>query len=205
MKFGGTSVGSADRMRVAAQICAEQKRKRPTLLVVSAMSKITDLLLDSMRHAEGGDTAGLEANIRLLEQRHQQACRELLPAESQPGALAGIEELMATFRRITGGMLMLGHRPPSSADEALAVGEKLSALLIAAFLESEGVRAMAFNAADAIVTDAAYGNASPVMEATREKARQSLCPLLAEGILPVVTGFNGATPDGRPPTLAPGG
>src|SRR5712691_9128208 len=205
MKFGGTSVGSADRMRVAAQICAEQKRKRPTLVVVSAMSKITDLLLDSMRHAEGGDTAGLEANIRLLEQRHQQACRELLPDASQPGALAGIEELIATFRRITGGMLMLGHRPPSSADEALAVGEKLSALLIAAFLESEGIRALAFNGADAIVTDAVYGNASPVLEATREKAGRRLLPLLEEGVLPVVTGFNGATADGRPTTLGRGG
>ncbi len=205
MKFGGTSVGSADRMRVVARIGAEQKRKRPTLLVVSAMSKITDLLLDSMRHAEGGDTAGLEANIRILEQRHQQACRELLPAASQPGALAGIEELMATFRRITGGMLMLGHRPPSSADEALAVGEKLSALLIAAFLESEGIRAAAFNGADAIVTDAVYGNASPVMDATREKAGRQLLPLLEDGVLPVVTGFNGATADGRPTTLGRGG
>src|SRR5258707_5418106 len=205
MKFGGTSVGSADRMRVAARIGAEQKRKRPTLLVVSAMSKVTDLLLDSMRHAEGGDTAGLEANIRLLDQRHQQACRELLPAASQPGALAGIEELIATFRRITGGMLMLGHRPPSSADEALAVGEKLSALLIAAFLESEGIRAAAFNGSDAIVTDAVYGNASPVMEATREKAGRRLLPLLEDGVLPVVTGFNGATADGRPTTLGRGG
>src|SRR5258706_6886563 len=111
MKFGGTSVGSADRMRVAAQISAEQKRKRPTLVVVSPMSKITDLLLDCMRNAEGGDSTGLEANIRILEQRHQQACRELLPAASQPAARAGIEELIATFRRITGGMLMLNHRP----------------------------------------------------------------------------------------------
>jgi aspartokinase/homoserine dehydrogenase 1 len=205
MKFGGTSVGSAGRMRVAAQIGAEQKRKRPTLLVVSAMSKVTDLLLDSMRHAEGGDTAGLEANIRHLEQRHQQACRELLPAASQPAALAGIEELMATFRRITGGMLLLSHRPPSSVDEALAVGERLSALLIAAFLESEGVRAVAFNASGVIVTDAVYGNASPVMEATREKAGRRLLPLLEDGVVPVVTGFNGATADGRPTTLGRGG
>src|SRR5438094_4339589 len=116
MKFGGTSVGSAERMRVAARIAAEQKRNRPTLIVVSAMSKITDLLLDSMRHAEGGDTAGLEANLRILEQRHQQACRELLPDAIHSGALAGIEELLATFRRITDGMLMLSHRPPSSVD-----------------------------------------------------------------------------------------
>src|SRR5205807_9412740 len=99
----------------------------------------------------------------------------------------------------------LNDRPPRSVDEALAIGERLSALMLAAFLESEGVRAAAFNAADAIVTDAVYGNASPVMEATREKARQSLCPLLAEGILPVVTGFNGATADGRPTTLGRGG
>jgi aspartokinase/homoserine dehydrogenase 1 len=205
MKFGGTSVGSAERMRVAAQISAQQKRQRPTLVVVSAMSKITDLLIDSMRHAEGGDSAGLEANIRILEQRHTQVCRELLPASCQAAALAGIEELLTSFRRITGGMLMLNDRPPRSVDEALAIGERLSALLVAAFLESEGVAAVAFNAAGAIVTDAVYGNASPVMEATREKARRTLLPLLDDGILPVVTGFNGATANGRPTTLGRGG
>ena len=205
MKFGGTSVGSAERMRVAARISAEQRQQRPTLVVVSAMSKVTDLLIDSMRHAEGGDRAGLEANLRSLEERHTQACRELLPPAQQPAALAAVEELLAAFRRITGGMLMLNDRPPRSVDEALAIGERLSALLVAAFLESEGVRAVAVNAAGAIVTDAVYGNASPVMEATREKARQSLGPLLESGVLPVVTGFNGATADGRPTTLGRGG
>src|SRR5882672_1251576 len=145
MKFGGTSVGSAERMRVAARISAEQKRKRPVLVVVSAMSKVTDLLLDSMRHAEAGDTAGLDANLRILEERHAQACRELLPAARQPASLAAVDELLATFRRITGGMLMLNDRPPRSVDEALAVGERLSALLVAEFLESEGLRACAFN------------------------------------------------------------
>ncbi|HTM49714.1 MAG TPA: aspartate kinase [Bryobacteraceae bacterium] len=205
MKFGGTSVGSAERMRSAARICAEQKRKRPTLVVVSAMSKITDLLLDSMRHAEGGDNAGLEANLRALEERHQETCRQLLPPERQPAALAGIADLLAIFRRITGGMLMLNDRPPRSVDEALAVGERLSALLVAAYLESEGVPAVALNAAEAIVTDAVYGNASPVMEATREKAARRLLPLLESGAMPVVTGFNGATADGRPTTLGRGG
>jgi aspartokinase/homoserine dehydrogenase 1 len=205
MKFGGTSVGSAERMRVAARISAEQRRKHPTLVVVSAMSKITDLLIDSMRHAEGGDSAGLDANLRILEERHAQACRELLPEARQPAALAAVDEMVSAFRRITGGMLMLNERPPRSVDEALAIGERLSALLVAEFLESEGVRAVAVNAASAIVTDAVYGNASPVMEATREKARQSLGPLLDSGALPVVTGFNGATADGRPTTLGRGG
>src|SRR5215471_12721192 len=110
MKFGGTSVGSAERMRVAARISAEQSRKRPTLIVVSAMSKVTDLLLDSMRHAEGGDRAGLENNLRLLEERHSQACRALRPEARQP-ALAAAGDLLSAFRRITSGMLMLNDRP----------------------------------------------------------------------------------------------
>ena len=205
MKFGGTSVGSAERMRVAARISAEQKKIRPTLIVVSAMSKITDLLLDSMRCAEAGDRTGLDASVRTIEQRHAQACRELIPESRLPAALAAIEELLTAFRRITGGMLMLNDRPPRSVDEALAIGERLSALLVAAHLESESVRAAAFNAADVIVTDAVFGNASPVMEATREKARERLIPLLESGVLPVVTGFNGATADGRATTLGRGG
>jgi aspartokinase len=157
-------------MRVAARISAEQKKIRPTLIVVSAMSKITDLLLDSMRCAEGRRPDGLDASVRTIEQRHAQACRELIPESRLPAALAAIEELLTAFRRITGGMLMLNDRPPRSVDEALAIGERLSALLVAAHLESESVRAAAFNAADVIVTDAVFGNASPVMEATREKA-----------------------------------
>src|SRR5438445_13135898 len=95
MKFGGTSVGSAERMRVAARISAEQRQKRPTLVVVSAMSKITDLLIDSMRHSEGGDIAGLEGNLRILEQRHVQACRERLPGARQSAALAAWDAVVS--------------------------------------------------------------------------------------------------------------
>jgi aspartate kinase len=205
MKFGGTSVGSAERMRVVAGISASEQRKRPTLIVVSAMSKITDLLIDAMRHAESGDRESLEGNLKTLEDRHVEACRALLPAGRQAAALAGIHELLAGFRRITGGMLLLNDRPLRSTDEALATGERLSALLVAAYLESEGVPAAPVNAANAIVTDAVHGNASPLMELTRAKARKSIKPLLEAGVLPVVTGFNGATADGRPTTLGRGG
>jgi len=63
MKFGGTSMGSADRIAVAARLTAEQRAKRPVVVVVSAMSKVTDLLLDSLRKAEAGDQADLNANL----------------------------------------------------------------------------------------------------------------------------------------------
>jgi aspartate kinase len=205
MKFGGTSVGSAGRMRAAAALASRERRNRPVLVVVSAMSKITDLLLDTMRHAEAGDRAGIDANLSTLRSRHLEACRELLSEVRQAAAMAGLHGLIAEFERIVSGMVLLNERPPRSVDEAVAVGERLSALLVAECLNREGTPAAAVNAWDVVVTDAVFGNASPLMEPTRTKARERLLPMLDEGLVPVVTGFNGATSDGRPTTLGRGG
>ena len=81
-------------------------------------------------------------------------------------------------------MLMLGDRPPRSVDEAIAIGERLSALMIAEYLEATGIPARAINAADVIVTDAVFGNATPIMEATRKKAGTVIEPLLAVAFCP---------------------
>ncbi|MGA2271871.1 MAG: aspartate kinase [Bryobacteraceae bacterium] len=205
MKFGGTSVGSAERMRVAARIAAGERKKRPVAVVVSAMSKVTDLLLGTMRHAEAGDRAGMETNLAALRSRHEEACRELLPEARQPAVLAKMGKLIGEFERIANGMAMLGERPPRSVDEAVAVGERLSALLVSECLKAEGTPAAAVNAWEVVVTDAVFGNASPLMEPTRAKARAKLLPLLRQGAVPVITGFNGATADGRPTTLGRGG
>src|SRR6202007_3116681 len=102
-----------------------------------------DLLIETTKHAEAGDRAGLEANMRKLEERHNQVCQELLPRAAQKVVLAKIRELLGEFRRIVQGMLMLNDRPPRSVDEAIAIGERLSAMLVAAYLESEGIRAAA--------------------------------------------------------------
>ena len=205
MKFGGTSLGSAERIRVAADICAAERRRRPVAVVVSAMSKVTDLLLEILRRAESGDHPGVGYDIKRLEERHVQTCCELLPDERQPPVREAVRSLIADFERIAGGIAMLGEWPPRSVDDALSVGERLSALLLSACLESQGTPALAVNAAEVIVTDAIFGNATPLMQPTREKARARLLPLIESGVLPVVTGFNGATADGRPTTLGRGG
>src|SRR5580704_3457707 len=205
MKFGGTSVGSAERMKVACDLIAAEAARRPVVAVVSAMSKITDLLLDTTRHAEGGDQAGIDRNLRQLETRHIEAAMELVPPAEQARVRAEVDEIVAEFRRIVSGIQMLGHRPPRTVDEAVAVGERLSALLVTEHLKSRGLPAEAVNAADVIVTDAVFNNASPMMEATEKKATERLMPLLGRGEIPIVTGFNGATADGRPTTLGRGG
>lgn len=205
MKFGGTSMGSAERIRGAARICEEQHGRRPTAVVVSAMAKVTDLLLDTLRHAEGGDAAGLEANLQVLRARHEEACDGLLSGDAKAETWLTLDGILGEFSRIARGVLMLGERPPRSVDEAIAVGERLSSELIAAYLRTLGVDACAVNARDVIVTDAVFGNASPLLEATREKAQALLRPALEAGRLPVMTGFNGATMDGRATTLGRGG
>ncbi len=209
MKFGGTSMGSADRMRAAVDIIA-QERERPVVVVVSAMSKITDLLLETLRHAEVSDRSAVDANLRTLLNRHIQTCNELLsePASAarfRESAVNAVQSLVSEFHRIANGILMLGERPPRSVDEAIAIGERLSSTLLAHYLEACGIDARAVNGSEVIVTDAVFGNASPQMELTEKKCDDRLVPLLERGIVPVVTGFNGATADGRPTTLGRGG
>ena len=205
MKFGGSSMGSADRIRVAAQLTADEQRRRPTAVVVSAMSKVTDLLLDTLRHAENNDSEAVSQNLATLRARHQATAQDLLPAGLYESTLAEIESILAEFERIAKGMQLLGDRPARSVDEAIAVGERLSALLLAAFLNSEGTPAAAVNAARVIVTDAVFGNATPLLDLTRQRAAVHLAPLLAANVVPILTGFNGATADGRPTTLGRGG
>ncbi len=198
-------MGSAERIRVAAAISAEQMGQRPVVAVVSAMSRVTDLLLHTLQLAESGDAGAVTANIQKLRQDHLDTCADLLPNTHCEPALQGIETIVGEFQRVAQGVLMLGERPPRSVDEAIAVGERLSALMMARYLDASGIPAAAVNGSEVIVTDAVFGNATPIMEFTREKAGAKLIPLLTAGVLPIVTGFNAATVDGRATTLGRGG
>ena len=79
MKFGGTSMGSAERIRNVADICAGERQRRPVVVIVSAMSRVTDLLLETLRLAETGHSVEVEANLKKLEAQHVETCRGLLP------------------------------------------------------------------------------------------------------------------------------
>jgi aspartate kinase len=210
MKFGGTSMGSAERIRAAGEIISAQQKQRPLTVVVSAMSNVTDLLLETLRHAELGDRSAVDSRLRRLLNHHLDTCEDLFEETAsaiqfRQGAYEAVQSLVSEFHRIANGILMLGEQPPRSADEALAIGERLSCGLLAPYLESMGVDARAVNGSDVIVTDAVFGNASPRMDLTQKKCSERLLPLIERGTVPIVTGFNGATVDGRPTTLGRGG
>ncbi len=203
-------MGNAERIRTAAAIVREQQQNRPLVVVVSAMSQVTDLLIETLRRAELGDRGAVDSSLRRLLNRHLQVCEELFdPAASamqfREDVRQDVQSLISECHRIANGILMLGERPPRSVDEALAIGERLSSALLADYLESIGVAARAVNGSEVILTDAVFGNASPLMDETRIRCTERLQPLIERGVVPVVTGFNGATVDGRPTTLGRGG
>ena len=205
MKFGGTSVGSPTVIERAAGLIQEQAKRRSVAVVVSAMSQVTNLLLATLDAGARGEHSTVEANLTKLRDRHFAACSELLPSERQPEVCDRMQAILEDFARIAKGMLLLRERPQRSVDEAAPTGELLSALLMSEVLLAAGVEAEMVSGADVIVTDAAFGGAAPYLPDTSSRAESVLRPLLDEGKVPVVTGYNGSTRDGVRTTLGRGG
>src|SRR3990172_6006551 len=102
-------------------------------------------------------------------------------------------------------MRSLGGSTPQLLDEAVGIGERMSARLVAAALRQAGGRASAYDSGGVIFTNGRLQNATPDMKPTRAKLRRALGPVLNRGEVPVVTGFIGATESGVPTTLGRGG
>ena len=205
MKFGGTSVGSAESVARAARLVAEQARLRPVAVVVSAMSQVTNRLLSTLDVAEQGDSEAVESNLERLRRTHLEACAELLPKDRAGGVATRIAEILDGFARVARGMLLLRERPPRAVDEAAPTGERISSLLVSEVLASLGVAAQPVSGTDLIVTDTAFDGANPFLEETAAKASAVLQPMLDEGVVPIIAGYNAATRDGTPTTLGRGG
>ncbi|WP_129631421.1 aspartate kinase [Candidatus Oscillochloris fontis] len=209
MKFGGTSVGSADAIRQVAAIVNESRQDHEVVVVVSAMNapdlRTTDTLIAAAHAAAQGDgNATAHVAPRLLD-LHMRAAAELAP----PAACAALEPEIRTMldylSNLSRSIAVLGELTPRALDLFSGLGERLNARLIATALRAAGVPAEAIDATELIITDDRYGAASPLMEETTERTRKRLLPLLEAGVVPVVTGFIGATRAGVPTTLGRGG
>jgi aspartate kinase len=206
MKFGGTSVGNAGCIRRAADIVARAAAEGPVVAVVSAMGGVTNRLLEAAQSSVAGhlDAAGTLAEA--LRQQHQEAIEILLGDEDERTKLTA--ELKGIIEEVTSlcrGTALLRELTPRTLDAISSAGERLSARVMASALCELGLKATAVEATDLIVTDNHSGRAEPLMAETRARATAKLAPLLAEGFVPVVTGFIGATVDGKLTTLGRGG
>jgi aspartokinase/homoserine dehydrogenase 1 len=206
MKFGGTSVGSAERIRSAAMIAAEASKQRAVVVVVSAMSGVTNTLIAAAGKAATGDEVAAEALAKSLQERHHDAIGKLLSdIEKRRELLAEIDALIERAANYCRGCALLGELSPRALDVIAGTGERLSARMTAAVLREIGHRGAAFDATDLIVTDELHGGARPLADATRKKTQAALFPVLESGGIPVVTGYIAATTKGIPTTLGRGG
>jgi len=206
MKFGGTSLGSAAALRQVARIVQKARSlDDEVVLVVSAMNGITDLLLGSAWRAEAGDVqAALQAHQQ-MRARHEEVLEDLLAGSRRlEPVLAEINALLNEFEALCRSIHVLGELTPRALDVVAGMGERLSARQVAALLNHYGMAAQPMDATQIIVTDDSYGSASPLMSPTAERCRSLIPPLLLQGIIPVVTGFIGATEAGIPTTLGRG-
>src|SRR5206468_4599376 len=180
-------------------------RPAPQVVVVSAMSGVTDALLDCAARASRGDAAVRPA-ARTLRARHAEAVRALVPRGARLDELAGIiDATFAELEQLAGGLGSLREINPRTIDYLVARGERLSAQMFAAALEAAGCPAVYVDATEVVQTDGTFGNASPDLGGTQHHARRALGPVLARGVVPVVPGFLGAAPDGQVATLGRGG
>jgi aspartate kinase len=190
MKFGGTSVADAVRIRTVVRLAAERIDRRP-VVVVSAMAGITNLLIDLAHRALKGPTTAQEVRAR-----HAAALSDLgLPADL-------LQEELDDLRSLLKGITLVGELTPRSLDCIMSFGERLSSKVVAAAFRSAGHEATACNAYDlGLVTDERFGSANP-LESCYESLGRAVKGVAG---IPVVTGFIGKDKRGNITTLGRGG
>ena len=207
MKFGGTSVGTEAAMRQVVQIVAASRQDWPRLVVVtSALSGVTDLLIQSAVHAAHGDMSIFEKASSELNERHLGMVNALVcEASRRDQARQEICRLLVDFNNLCQAIHVLGEATPRALDAVTSLGERMSVRILAAAIEDRLLPAQLVEATQLILTDDRFQNALPDMKATTRLTCQVLMPLLDQGLIPVVTGFIGATAEGLVTTLGRGG
>jgi bifunctional aspartokinase / homoserine dehydrogenase 1 len=206
MKFGGTSVGDAMCIARTAQIVAQGAREKACVAVVSAMSGVTNRLIEAANQALTGNAKQAVYVMDALRAQHEAALVNLTKKEEKRVRVRKqLDEVLGEGRRLCEGTALLRELTPRTLDAISSLGERLSARLVALAVEELGLPSEAIEATELIVTDGFHGGAEPQMELTREKSQARILPLLGKGIVPIVTGFIGATPGGQLTTLGRGG
>jgi aspartate kinase len=204
MKFGGTSVADARAFESVARIIAAHSGLRP-VVIVSAMSGMTDALVTSADYAEKGRVSIAVASLDEVFRRHRIVAKEILGNEQATEAIAKIDKTAAEVARL----LQRIHQEPAEGkslrDELLSSGELLSSDLLAQALPKQGVLAQQVDPRQCILTNDEHGCAAPSLGETFLKTDAVLAPFLETGVIPVLGGFVGATASGATTTLGRGG
>ncbi|GAB4339181.1 MAG: bifunctional aspartate kinase/homoserine dehydrogenase I [Flammeovirgaceae bacterium] len=202
LKFGGTSVGSAQAIRQVKNIVADYRHRGISFAVtVSAMSGITNALIEAGKLASKKDEQYTQV-LQELEGQHFDAVRELFTVQNQSRVIAQLKKMLNELEEILHGVSLLRELSPRTLDLIQSFGERMSAFFIAEFFTQEGIPSEMLDARDVIVTDRNFGSAKVDFHKTNTNI---VAYFKNRNALQVITGFIGATPQGETTTLGRGG
>ena len=206
MKFGGTSVGDASCIERVIEIVHTASRENHVVVVVSAMSGVTNRLLEAAEHAQNGNRAAVAAILEELCSQHLAAAGGLIHSAWQRDRIEEmIQDIFHEGDHFCQDAIHLRRLTLQARDSISGLGERLSAPLVASAIAERGLAAEPIYATDLVVTNSYHGAADPRMDLTRLRCQARLNPLLHQTIVPVITGFIGATTEGVLTTLGRGG
>jgi aspartate kinase len=203
MKFGGTSVEDAPALARVAEIVGARKFQQP-VVVVSALSRVTDALLAAVRRAEG-DADAASAALEPHFARHLDAAQSLLAAEEVEAFAATVNSARREIIALLSEVAERARPPAPLQDAVVSFGERLSSTLLSAVLRAQGLDSQTVDARRCVVTNDEFNCAVPLQDETDERTRAELEPLISRLVIPVLGGFIGATVAGETTTLGRGG
>ena len=204
MKFGGSSLESASAIERVAGIVRRAVARNP-VVVVSAMGKTTQQLLNMGEEAVSGTKERALEKLRALRQMHEREIGALLPASIQPEAEQILDCHFDEMTSLLEQLSAAGEFSPELVDALSSYGERLSSRLIALVFSNFGMNSTHMDARCVVLTDTRHKAATPLYPQTYARARDKILPLITQGKVPVLGGFIGATESGVTTTLGRGG
>ncbi len=206
IKFGGTSVGDAGRVANAIEIVDARRDQKP-IVVVSALAGVTNELVAATEAARSGDAARVAEIIAGIRQRHEDVALQLVQQKIDffEAFTRQLDKQIDQIHTILRGIALLGEITLRAKDKVVAIGEKLSSVLFAYSMMMRALPGEHVDSEEVVVTDSRFGEASPLMDETRQAARRVLLPLVERNLIPVMGGFIGRTCEGATTTLGRGG
>jgi aspartate kinase len=196
MKFGGTSVESAEAISRVAEIVRARIEQRP-VVVVSAMGRTTNKLLAVAEMAVSGRREQAIEALSVMRAFH-------LREASGLGVDAEVEADFHELAELVKGLAVMGELTPRATDAVSSYGERISSVIVAAFFRKAGIPAVHVDSRSVIVTDSRHMQAAPLFQESNAKLEATIPPLAHKQVV-VMGGFIGSTQDGITTTLGRGG
>ena len=208
MKFGGTGVNSANKVREVAQLIKTQRNiGNEVVAVVSAIRGMTDDTLSIAGSIRNSKRVSIEEFMKCTRDSHVAILRDAIANETiMKKAESLITQVLDELEKVLRGIILLAEVTPKTLDYLLSFGERLSTPIVAYALQDIGIPSEYLTGKEAgILTDSNFGDARPLMDTTKLRVGLKIAPLLANNVVPIVTGFIGADQHGITTTIGRGG